>query len=139
MSGFLIDSNVLLDIITLNPIWQTWSEAQLAMASVRSLAIIHPIIYAELAPEFASQSALDHWLDSGNFQRLPLPYEAGWRAGQAFVQYRRAGGRRPTPLPDFYIGAHAEAAGLTLITRDTARYATYFPSLALITPEAPTS
>ena len=138
MSGLLIDSNVLLDVITLDPVWRTWSEAQLAMASARSLAFINPIIYAELAPAFTSENALDRWLDAGNFQRLPLPYKAGWRAGQAFVQYRRAGGTRSTPLPDFYIGAHAEAAGLTLITRDTARYATYFPTVALITLAAPT-
>ena len=110
MSGFLfLIGNVLLDIITLDATWQAWSEAQLA-------------------------TALDRWLEPETFQWLPLPYEAGWRAGQAFVRYRRAGGLRTSPLPDFYIGAHAEAAGLTLVTRDVARYATYFPAVTLITP-----
>jgi predicted nucleic acid-binding protein len=134
MSGFLIDSNVLLDVATFDGAWHEWSEAQLAKASGQGLAFINPIIYAELAPEFPSQGAMDLWLDSGNFQRLPLPYQAGWRAGQAFVQYRRAGRVRTSPMPDFYIGAHAESSGLTLVTRDTSRYATYFPQVALVTP-----
>jgi predicted nucleic acid-binding protein len=134
MSGFLIDSNVLLDIITFDGAWHEWSKAQLAKATAQRSAFINPIIYAELAPEFPSRGALDLWLDSGDFQRLQLPYDAGWRAGQAFVQYRRAGGARTSPLPDFYIGAHAESAGLTLVTRDTARYATYFPRVTLVTP-----
>lgn len=95
---------------------------------------INPIIYAELAPAFATQPDLDGWLDPAVFQRLPLPYAAGWLAAQAFVKYRRAGGTKSSPLPDFYIGAHAEAEGLTLATRDATRYRTYFPSVSLITP-----
>jgi len=95
---------------------------------------INPIIYAELAPAFATQPDLDGWLDPAVFQRLSLPYAAGWLAAQAFVKYRRAGGTRSSPLPDFYIGAHAEAEGLTLATRDATRYRTYFPSVSLITP-----
>lgn len=134
MNGFLFDSNVLLDIINPDSTWQAWVEAQLARAYAANLAFVNPIIYAELAPAFSSQGALDHWLNSADFQRLPLPYEAGWRASQAFLRYRRAGGTRTSPLPDFYIGAHAEAAGLTLVTRDVARYATYFPNVSLIAP-----
>ena len=134
MSGFLFDSNVLLDIITANVTWRAWSKAQLATATAQNLAFINPLIYAELAPAFASPEALDRWLAPANFQRLPLPYVAGWRAGQVFAQYRRAGGTRTSPLPDFYIGAHAEAVSLTLVTRDVARYATYFPAVALMTP-----
>ena len=80
------------------------------------------------------QADLDQWLDPAVFQRLPLPYTAGWLAAQAFVKYRRAGGTKDSPLPDFYIGAHAETEGLTLVTRDTARYRTYFPSVTLIFP-----
>ena len=96
--------------------------------------LINPIVYAELAPAFATQADLDRWLDPAVFQRLPLPYTAGWLAAQAFVKYRRAGGTKNSPLPDFYIGAHAEAEGLTLVTRDAARYRTYFPSVTLIAP-----
>ncbi len=73
-------------------------------------------------------------VDPAVFQWLPLPYTAGWLAAQAFVKHRRAGGTKSSPLPDFYIGAHAEAQGLTLVTRDTPRYRTYFPSVSLITP-----
>ena len=89
---------------------------------------------AELAPAFASQSDLERWLDPAVFERLPLPYSAGWLAAQAFLKYRKAGGHKSSPLPDFYIGAHAASAGLTLVTRDAARYQTYFPSVPLITP-----
>jgi predicted nucleic acid-binding protein len=97
--------------------------------------LINPIIYAELAPAFATPADLDRWLDPAVFQRLPLPYTAGWLAAQAFVKYRRAGGAKNSPLPDFYIGAHAEAEGLTLVTRDAARYRNYFPTVALIAPK----
>ena len=95
---------------------------------------INPIIYAELAPAFASASELDRWLDPGVFRRAALPYEAGWLAAQAFLKYRRGGGARSAPLPDFYIGAHAQVEKLTLITRDAARYRTYFPDAVLIAP-----
>src|SRR5260370_38280129 len=105
-----------------------WSETQLRAAMARGPILVNPIIYAELAPAFATQADLDRWLDQAVFQRLPLPYAAGWLAAQAFVKYRRAGGTKSSPLPDFYIGAHAEAEGLTLVTRDAARYRTYFPS-----------
>lgn len=134
MNGFLFDSNVLLDIITLDSTWQAWSESQLAKAYTQNLAFINPIIYAELAPAFSSREALDRWLDSAHFQRLPLPYDAGWRASQAFVQYRRSGGTRRSPLPDFYISAHAADSRLTLVTRDATRYGTYFPEVTLIAP-----
>lgn len=96
--------------------------------------LINPIIYAELAPAFAAAADLDRWLDPGVFQRLPLPYSSGWLAAQAFIKYRRAGGVRNAPLPDFFIGAHAEAENLTLVTRDSARYRTYFPNVTMITP-----
>src|SRR5438105_3167914 len=131
MSGFLLDANVLLDIATADPTWLAWSEGQFRAAAAQGPILINPIIYAELAPAFATQPDLDHWLDPAVFQRLPLPYAAGWSAAQAFVKYRRAGGARNSPLPDFYIGAHAESEGLMLVTRDAARYRTYFPSLRL--------
>jgi predicted nucleic acid-binding protein len=111
-----------------------WSQGQLAAAADRGVIFINPIIYAELAPAFASAGELDRWLDPGVFGRAPLPYEAGWLAAQAFFKYRRGGGVRSAPLPDFYIGGHAEVEKLTLITRDASRYRTYFPAVGLIAP-----
>jgi predicted nucleic acid-binding protein len=134
MSGFLFDTNVLLDIATADPVWLPWSENQLRTMAAQGQILINPIIYAELAPAFANPTNLDRWLDPTVFQRLPLPYSAGWLAGQAFMKYRRGGGAKLSPLPDFYIGAHAEAESRTLVTRDAARYRTYFPNMPLITP-----
>ncbi len=130
----LFDTNVLLDIATADPVWLAWSETQFRAAAAEGPILINPIIYAELAAAFASAADLDKWLDPAVFQRLPLPYAAGWLAGQAFVKYRRTGGTKSSPLPDFYIGAHALAEGLTLATRDESRYRTYFPGLTLIAP-----
>jgi predicted nucleic acid-binding protein len=134
MSGFLFDASVLLDIATADPTWLAWSEGQFRAAAAQGPILLNPIIYAELAPAFATQSDLDRWLDPAVFQRRPLPYAAGWLAAQAFVKYRRAGGTKTSPLPDFYIGAHAEAEGLTLVTRDGARCRTYFSGVTLIAP-----
>src|SRR5437764_5732814 len=108
MSDILFDTNVLLDIATADPTWLAWSERQFRSAAAQGPILINPIIYAELAPAFATQSDLDQWLDPAVFQRLPLPYNAGWLAAQAFIKYRRAGGAKESPLPDFYIGAHSE-------------------------------
>ena len=134
MSGFLFDTNVLLDIATADPAWLAWSEGQFRAAAANGPVLINPIIYAELAPAFAAVADLDRWLDPAVFRRLPLPYAAGWPAAQAFLKYRRGGGTRTSPLPDFYIGAHAEVEGRTLVTRDSVRYRTYFPSVTLIAP-----
>jgi predicted nucleic acid-binding protein len=98
-----------------------WSENQFRTAAAQGPILINPIIYAELAPAFASEAELEKWLDPAVFRRLPLPYAAGWLASQAFVKYRRSGGAKTSPLPDFYIGAHAEAEKRTLVTRDEAR------------------
>ena len=130
----LFDTNVLLDIATADPVWLPWSEKEFRVAATQGPILINPIIYAELAPAFATAADLDRWLDPVVFQRLPLPYAAGWLAAQAFLKYRRSGGAKTSPLPDFYIGAHAEVEGHTLVTRDPARYRTYFPNVALIAP-----
>ena len=130
----LFDTNVLLDIATADPLWLPWSEQEFRAAAVQGPIPINPIIYAELAPAFASAADLDRWLDPAVFQRLPLPYAAGWIAAQAFVKYRRIGGTKTSPLPDFYIGAHAEVEGHTLVTRDAARYRTYFPNVTVVAP-----
>ena len=134
MSGFLFDTSVLLDIATADPVWLAWSEKQFRTAAGQGPISINPIIYAELAPAFASATDLDRWLDPLVFQRLPLPYPAGWLAAQAFVKYRRSGGARTSPLPDFFIAAHAEIEQRTLITRDPARCRTYFPNVLIIAP-----
>ena len=97
----LFDTNVLLDIATADPVWLAWSEKQFRSAAAQGPILINPIIYAELAPAFASAADLDRWLDPAVFQRLPLPYTAGWLAAQAFLKYRRSGGAKTSPLPDF--------------------------------------
>ena len=134
MSRFL-DTNVLLDILTADPKWGAWSRQQFRAAQAQAPVYLNPILYAELAAHFSAIQDLDHFLRPTLFKRLALPYEAGFRASRAFLDYRRAGGNRTSPLPDFYIGAHAELAGITLVTRDISRYRTYFPRVKLITPE----
>jgi predicted nucleic acid-binding protein len=130
----LVDSNVIIDVLTKDPSWQAWSDAALSDAADRDEVAINPIIYAEIASGFATMSGLDRHLGAGVFRRLALPYEAGFVAGRAFVEYRRRGGVRTSPLPDFYIGAHAAVSGLSLLTRDARRYAGYFPRVRLISP-----
>jgi predicted nucleic acid-binding protein len=130
----LVDSNVIIDVMSGDAEWSAWSEAALAQAADNDEIAINPIIYAELAFGFATIAALDAALGVGAFRRLALPYEAGFIAGRAFVEYRRRGGTQTSPLPDFYVGAHAAIAGLTLLTRDARRYRRYFPGLALIVP-----
>lgn len=129
----LVDTNVLLDVLTNDPVWTVWSAGRLADASDRGLLAINPIIYAELAVGFSSIEDLDGLLGD-DFERLSLPWEAGFLAGQCFKRHRRLGGNRRSPLPDFYIGAHAMVGGLTLLTRDAARYRAYFPKLSLVSP-----
>jgi len=130
----LVNTNVLLDIITADSQWFDWSAQRMELALSQGLAI-NPVVYAELAAGFRQEGELDIALDLADLERLPLPYDAAFRAGHAFVEYRRRGGNRRSPLPDFFIGAHAEIAGMTLLTRDAARYRTYFPNLKLIAPE----
>jgi len=131
----LVDSNVIIDVLTEDPRWRRWSEAALLDAADRDEIAINPIIYAEIASGFATMAELDHHLGTGSFRRLALPYDAGFVAGRAFVEYRRRGGVRTSPLPDFYIGAHAAVAGLKLLTRDARRYTGYFPKVLLIAPD----
>ncbi|MDF3055939.1 MAG: hypothetical protein K0R17_154 [Rariglobus sp.] len=134
MSMVLVDANVLIDIFTDDPQWRAWSEEQLLIAAVTDELAINPIIYAELAPAYRTQATLDRALRDLDLKRLSLPYEAGFIAAQAFMAYRRSDGIKRSPLPDFYIGAHAQVDGLRLLTRDTVRYQTYFPKVTLIAP-----
>ena len=134
MSGFLFDTNVLLDLATADPTWLPWSIGHFTAAVAQGPVFIHPIIYAELAPAFATSADLDRWLDPAVFQRLPLPYAAAWLASEAWLKYRKGGGTKTSPLPDFYIGAHAAVENRTVVTRDVSRYRSYFPNVALIAP-----
>ncbi len=131
----LVDSNVIIDVLTQDATWRAWSEAALIDAANHDEIAINPIIYAEIASGFATMAALDLRLGAQQFRRLPLPYEAGFVAGRAFAEYRRRGGLRTSPLPDFYIGAHAAVAGFALLTRDAKRYSGYFPKVELIAPD----
>lgn len=130
----LVDSNVLLDIFTDDDTWAEWSTTNLSRAFDTGKVVINPIIYSEVSVGFKTVEELDHLLPTDHFHREPLPWEAGFLAGKAFLDYRRRGGKRRSPLPDFYIGAHAAVSGYRLLTRDKGRYTTSFPSLTLIIP-----
>ena len=130
----LVDSNVLLDVMTADPTWEEWSSAALAQALDSGPVVMNPIIYAEVSVGFDRLEDLDAALPASQFLREPLPWTAGFLAGKAFLYYRRRGGARPTPLPDFYIGAHAAVLGYRLLTRDAGRYASYFPSVNVVAP-----
>lgn len=132
--GTLVDSNVLLDIITNDAEWSTWSAEALAAAARRGPLVINPVIYSEVSIGFTRIEDLDEAVPAEFYRRDELPWAAGFLAGKALAAYRRRGGVRATPLPDFYIGAHAAIAGLSLLTRDAAPYRIYFPTVDLIRP-----
>jgi predicted nucleic acid-binding protein len=132
--AILVDSDVLLDVFTEDPAWFEWSSTALAESAEREVLVINPIIYAEVSIGFGRIEDLEASLPEKDFQRAVLPWEAAFLAGKRFLAYRRRGGVKRSPLPDFYIGAHAAIAKLRLLTRDAARYRTYFPSVELITP-----
>lgn len=134
MDPVLVDSNVLLDVATNDPTWADWSGDTLERIADEAILVINPLIYAEVSIGFEAIEDLDAALPADLYEREELPYEAGFLAGKCFLRYRRAGGRRRSPLPDFYIGAHAAIAGYRLLTRDAARYRTYYPHLVLIAP-----
>jgi predicted nucleic acid-binding protein len=133
--GTLVDTNVLIDVLTADPSWGVWSRTALAAALERGPLLINPIIYAEVSVRFASIEQLDAALPADVFVRAALPFRAGFLAGKAFARYRERGGERSAPLPDFFIGAHALIAGHRLLTRDAARYRSYFPRLTVIAPQ----
>lgn len=134
MKRVLVDANVLLDVLTDDPHWYGWSAKHLDACAAEAELCINPIIYAEVSVGFERIEALDDALPPDTFTRLELPWEAGFLAGKSFLQYRRAKGSRTSPLPDFYIGAHAAIEGMALLTRDARRYRSYFPKLELICP-----
>ncbi|GEL24996.1 DNA-binding protein [Pseudonocardia sulfidoxydans NBRC 16205] len=130
----LVDTNVLSDVLNSDPRWADWSADRLAEAFDDGPVVINPIIYAELAPSFTTVELLDSAVPADRLTREPLPYQAGFLAGHVHLRYRRAGGTKRSPLPDFYIGAHAAVRGYRLLTRDVARYRTYFPRLDMVVP-----
>lgn len=134
MPATLADSNVLLDVLTEDEEWFEWSAERLSAAASAGGIVINPIIYAEVAAGFERIEELEEALPSNYYRRLAMPWEAAFLAGRSFVRYRRGGGERRSPMPDFYIGAHAAVAGLTLLTRDARRYRFYFPTLRIVAP-----
>jgi len=129
-----VDSNVLLDVLTNDPVWSAWSAARLEECASEGALYINPLIYAEVSIGFDRIEQVETALPEASFRRLPLPSEAAFLAGKAFVRYRQQGGARASTLPDFFIGAHAAVADLRLLTRDASRYRTYFPTVRIIAP-----
>ena len=133
MTPYLLDTNVLIDLAVTGP-WQAWSQQAFALALESGGVALNPVIFTELAKNYHRTEELDAAYPHAVFQRLDLPWNACFIAGQAHLRYRQAGGKRDRTLPDFLIGAHAVTTGLTLVTRDAARYRTYFPGLRLVEP-----
>ena len=134
MKPVLVDSNVILDVATEDPTWSTWSVAALEAAAERSYLVLNPLVYAEVSIAFSRIEELEAALPPELYRREQVPWEAGFLAGKAFLHYRRRGGARSSPLPDFYIGAHAAVRQYRLLTRDVAHYRSYFPTVELIAP-----
>ena len=134
MPDVLVDSNVILDVLVEKSAWREWSANALEYAAERARLVINPIIYAELSVGYERIELVEFALPP-IFKRDPIPYEAAFLAGKVYLEYRRRGGFRSAPLPDFFIGAHAAVKGYDLLTRDMTRYRTYFPTVRLIAPE----
>lgn len=132
--GTLVDTNVLLDVLTEDETWLDWSMGALADAAESGPLYINPIIYAEVSIRFSQIEDLDEALPAEDYRRSPLPWAAAFLAGKAFLTYRRNRGTATSTLPDFFIGAHAAVGDLGLLTRDPGRYRTYFPSVDIIAP-----
>ena len=130
----LVDTNVLLDLVTDNPDWAGWSQQQLDHAAARDDLTINDIVYAELSIGYERMEELDAMIQTAGLTIAAIPRPALFLAGKAFQRYRSAGGRKTGVLPDFFVGAHAVIADAALITRDAARYRSYFPGIALIAP-----
>lgn len=136
MTRVLVDTNVLIDLLTDDPDWAAWSTDAFSACSDHARLVIDTPVYAELAVRYDSVETLEQMIDAAGLEREHVPWSAAFLAGRAFLQYRRAGGTRRSPLPDFYIGAHAAVTGMTLLTRDATRYRAYFPTVELIAPDA---
>jgi predicted nucleic acid-binding protein len=130
----LVDANIFLNLVTNDPVWGEWSAIQLAAAISGGPLLINDVIYAEISIRFSEIAKLDEMLADFRVAHEAIPRKALFEAGKAFKRYRAAGGLRSSVLPDFFIGAHAAAADLRLLTRDAKRYRTYFPTVELISP-----
>jgi hypothetical protein len=130
----MVDSNVLIDVIENDPRWAEWSIAQLEAAMLDGGLLINPIIYAEIAAGFDDIESLEAAIAPFGLIREPLPWEAAFMTSQAYQRYRKRGGTKRSPMPDFYIGAHASLGGYRLLTRDPLRYREYFSRLDVIAP-----
>lgn len=130
----LVDSNVLLDIVTDDPIWSPWSAAQIETFAEDGQSIINGVVYAELSVRFPTTDAVDEVLRQVRLTLEDTPRLSLFLAGKVYRQYRASGGARTGVLPDFFIGAHATVRGIPLLTRDPRRYRTYFPDVILIAP-----
>ncbi len=131
----LVDSNVLLDVVTDGQVWGDWSQEELELAAAKGPLVINYVIYAEVSTRYASVEDVESILLDLKIELVPIPRRALFLAGKAYLQYRAAGGIRTSVLPDFFIGAHAAVEELPLLTRDTRRYRSYFPTVNLIAPE----
>lgn len=134
MPALLADTNVLSDLLNAPSQWAEWAISSIAEHSDTGLLVINCVIFAELSVQSPDLAACERALQKLGCQMREIPHEALFLAGRAFLTYRRRGGTRTSPLPDFFIGAHAQVAGLPLVTRDAARYKTYFPKLKIIAP-----
>ncbi len=135
MAAVMVDSNVLLDLMTEDTRWLSWSAEAVENAADRFRLVINPIIYAEVSIRYSRIEDLEAALPKAMLDREAIPYEAAFLAGKCFLVYRRRGGTKQSPLPDFFIGAHAAVAGYRLLTRDAARYRSCFLRLSLIAPD----
>ncbi len=131
----LVDTNILLDIVTRDPVWLEWSVRALETASMRGPTMINDIVYAEMSVRFERIEEVDDFIDDASLKMSALPRAALFLAGKVFQSYRARGGNRSGVLPDFFIGAHAAVSGFHVLTRDVRRYRTYFPKLRLISPQ----
>lgn len=134
MGNVLVDSSVLIDVFTADPVWGDWSQQQLETLVTRYRLFINPVIYAEISIGFARIEELEHVLNQTPLAYAELPRAALYLAGKAFMAYRRRGGTKTAPLPDFFIGAHAAVEGMSLLTRDPLRVRYAFPALTVIAP-----
>ncbi len=130
----LIDTNVLLDLVTNDPKFADWSISQLEAAMLKGPLLINDVIYAELSVRYETKEKLHGFIEGAGLKMEPIPPEALFLAGKVFQKYRKSGGTRTGVLPDFFIGAHAAVADYPLLTRDVGRYQTYYPTVKLLTP-----